>query len=439
MNKNYLAYLLCFLISSFAIAQKIDTQKLDLYFKSLEDSNKFMGSVAISQNGKIIYTKTIGYADVENNIKANENSKYRIGSISKTFTSVLVLKAVENKKLDLNQTIEKFFPTISNADKVTIKHLLNHRSGIHDFTDDDDFLTWNTEAKTEKEMVEIITKGGSEFEPDAQAEYSNSNYVLLSYILEKIYKKPYSELLTTYITKPIGLKNTYLGGKINSKNNEVKSYRFTDKWQAELETDISIPLGSGGIVSTPTDLVKFSDALFGGKLLKAESLELMKTINEGHGLGLAQTPFYENIGYGHRGGIDKFTATFSYFYDGKISFALTSNGTNYNNNEVPVVVLSAVYNKSFDIPEFKTYAVNSEDLDQYLGTYSSNKISIKITVSKDNKTLIAQAAGQSAYLLEATEKDKFKYYRGGITLEFNPIEKIMVLKQGGGEFVFTKG
>ena len=83
MIKNYLACLFGFFVSSFVLAQEIDTRKLDLYFKSLEDNNKFMGSVAISQNGKIVYTKTIGLAAVENNLKANENSKYRIGSISK--------------------------------------------------------------------------------------------------------------------------------------------------------------------------------------------------------------------------------------------------------------------------------------------------------------------------------------------------------------------
>lgn len=438
MIKNYLACLFGFFVSSFVLAQEIDTRKLDLYFKSLEDNNKFMGSVAISQNGKIVYTKTIGLAAVENNLKANENSKYRIGSISKTFTAVLILKAVENKKLALDQTIEKFFPTLANANRITIKQLLGHRSGIHDFTDDEDYEIWNTKARTEKEMVAVITKGGSDFVPDTEAAYSNSNYVLLTYILEKTFKKPYAELLTSNITKPLGLTNTYLGGKINTAKNECRSYRFEAGWQAEPETDISIPLGAGGIVSTPTDLVKFSNALFGGKLLKAENLELMKMVKDNYGLGLFKIPFYENISYGHRGGIDKFTAVFSHSSEGNIAIALISNGSNYNNNEIPLAILSAVYNKPFELPEFKTYAVRSEDLNQYLGTYASSQIPVKITISKDNKTLIAQPGEQSPYPLEATEKDTFKYYKTGITLEFNPAENTVILKQGGKEFVFTK-
>lgn len=88
-------------------AQQFDKAKLDAYFDKLEQNDKFMGSIAVSRNGEIIYTRSVGYTDVENKLKANENSKYRIGSISKTFTTVLVMKAVEQKKLELNQTIDK--------------------------------------------------------------------------------------------------------------------------------------------------------------------------------------------------------------------------------------------------------------------------------------------------------------------------------------------
>ncbi len=438
MKRNFFVIVIIGLLSQIGFAQDFDRAKLDNYFGVLETSNKFMGSVAVSQNGKIIYTRSIGFSEVENNTKANENSKYRIGSISKTFTSVLVFKAVEEKKLSLSQTIDKYFPTIKNADKITVSHLLYHRSGIHNFTNDEDYLTWNTKAKTEKEMVEIITKAGSDFEPGSKAEYSNSNYVLLTYILEKSFKKSYADLLTEHITQPIGLKNTYLGRTINPKNNECNSYHFIENWKLEPETDISVPLGAGGIVSTPSDLVKFSDALFSGKLIKKESLEQMKTTNENYGAGLFQIPFYNNTGFGHTGGIDGFTSMFSNFSDGNISYALTSNGTNFNNNDISIAVLSAVYGKPYDIPEFKTFDVSSEDLDRYLGVYSSSQIPLKITVTKDNRTLIAQATGQSAFPLEATEKDKFKFDQAGIVLEFNPAEKTMILQQGGGQFTFTK-
>lgn len=434
MKSKFILILAFGLLSRFGVAQDFDKTKLDAYFDALETNNKFMGSVAVSKEGKIIYSKAIGFADIENKIKADENSKYRIGSITKTFTAVLIFKAVEEGKLELDQTIDVFFPDLENADQITISHLLYHRSGIHNFTDDEEYMTYNTVAKSEKEMLEIITKAGSDFEPDSKVEYSNSNYVLLTYILEKSFQKPYASLLTEYITKPLELTSTYLDDSGNNDDKESKSYRFEGDWKIEPVTDVSIPLGAGGIVSTPSDLVKFSDALFGGKLIAKESLEQMKTVKENFGIGLFPIPFYENQGYGHTGGIDGFTSVFSNFSDATISYALTSNGTNFQNNAISIAVLSAVFDKPYEIPTFTFYEVKSEDLDSYVGVYSSPEFPLKITISKDGETLTAQATGQMAFPLEASEKDKFKFDQAGIVLEFNPSENSMIFKQGGGQF-----
>lgn len=438
MKKTILITVLLLTLCQIGFAQTNYTAKLDNYFNALEENDKFMGSLAISQNGKIIYTKSIGFANVEKNTKATKNSKYRIGSISKSFTAVLVLKATEEKKLDLTQTIYKWFPTIKNADKISIKQLLSHRSGIHNFTDDNEYLTWNTQPKTEKEMLEIIAKGGSDFEPDSKAEYSNSNFVLLTYILETTFSKSYSDLLQKYIAKPLDLTNTYVFGKINTNNNECKSYNFTGAWKAVTETDFTIPLGAGAIISTPSDLTKFADALFGGKLLKPESLEIMKSVIDGYGIGLFQMPFHDKIGYGHRGGIDGFSSVYSHFADDKISYALITNGTKLNMDDISNTVLSAIYGKPYDIPVFTTYNLTSEDFNKYLGVYASKEIPFKITFTKDGNTLIAQGTGQPAFSLEATEKDKFKFDQAGAKFEFNPIDKTMILFQGGGQIKFTK-
>src|SRR5690606_9297305 len=129
-------------------------------------------------------------------------------------------------------------------------------------------------------------------------------FILLTFILEKTFSKSYSDLLQEFIVKPLGLTNTYVFGKINPLNNECKSYSFAGTWKVETETDFTIPLGAGAIISTPTDLTKFADALFNRKLLTNESLEIMKTIKDGYGIGLFQIPFYNSVGYGHTGGID---------------------------------------------------------------------------------------------------------------------------------------
>ena len=242
MTKKISIALLFGLLFGTTFAQNLNKAKLDSLFQILETKDKFMGSIAVAENGKLLYTKSIGKDDIESNKLSTIATKYRIGSISKMFTSCLIFKAVEENKLSLNQTIDIYFPTVENAKKITIGNLLNHRSGIHNFTNDKEYLNYNTQPKSEKEMVEIIAKGKSDFEPDSKGDYSNSNYVLLSYILEKTYKKPYKEILNSKIIKPLGLKNTYFGGKTNFQNNECHSYHYDTKWKKETDTDLSVPM-----------------------------------------------------------------------------------------------------------------------------------------------------------------------------------------------------
>ncbi|MDI6051053.1 serine hydrolase domain-containing protein [Flavobacterium sp. XS2P24] len=438
MAKKILITMLFSLLFGTGYSQKMNVAKLDSLFQILEAKDKFMGSIAVSQNGTLIYSKSIGKVDIETNKKATNLSKYRIGSISKMFTSALIFKAVEEKKIVLNQTIEIYFPTIENATKITIGNLLNHRSGIHNFTNNPDYLKYNTEPKSEEQMVEIIAKGKSDFEPNSKADYSNSNYVLLSYILQKAYKKPYAAILKDKITKPLGLKNTYVGDKISIQNNESNSYKFSEKWIKETETDMSIPMGAGSIVSNPTDLTIFIDHLFANKIINESSLKQMITLQDNYGMGIFQIPFYDKKGFGHTGGIDEFRSVLYYFTEDKIAVALTSNGKTYDNNDIIIVALSSYFNKPFVISTFKNFELKTEDLDPYLGEYSDAGFPMKITITKDNLKLFAQATGQSAFPLEATEKDKFEFLAAGIQLEFKPNEKQMIIKQGGGAFKLTK-
>ena len=438
MNKNLLTTLIFGFIYSFCFAQTPNRASLDSFFQSLDTNNRFTGSIAISKNDTIIYTKNIGKADVSANKNATDETKYRIGSISKMFTSSLIFKAIEEKKIILNQTIDKYFPGIFNAKKITIGNLLNHRSGIHNFTNDSIYSTYFTKPKSESELTSIILNNKSDFEPGSKAEYSNSNYVLLSFILERIYKKTYSTLLMEKIVIPLQLKNTHVGNKINTVENEAHSYSYTDKWNVEPETDMSIPMGAGAIISTPTDLIKFITKLFQGKIISFASLEQMKTLQDNYGMGMFQVPFYKKIGYGHTGGIDAFQSVLYYFQIDKVAIAITGNGQSYSNNDIVIAGLSWCFNMPFTIPDFKNSTFKPEDLSLYLGEYASADIPLKIIITAKNTILYAQATGQSTFALNATEKDKFEFKQAGIVVEFNTNKKQMILKQGGGRYTFTK-
>lgn len=418
-------------------SQDLDTLKLNSYFEVLNNANKIMGSVAVAKKNKLIYHYTIGYSDIQNQIKADASTTYGIGSISKSFTATLIMKAMEESKIKLNDKLSKFFPSIKNSEAISIEHLLRHRSGIPNFTDDPSYFDWNEKEKTKQEMLEFIAQSGSDFPPDSISQYSNSNYVLLSYILEELYHLSYAEILEAKIIEPLNLKETYFGNQTNPMQNESKSYQFMGHWDLSEKTHPSVSMGAGGIFSTPTDIVKFSYGLFSGKILSSESLKKMTIIEEGYGLGLFPVPFYDKIGYAHSGGIDGFRSFFAFFPSDSISFAFLSNGNNYTVNDISIAVLSAVYAVAYEIPKFIDYSVDPIKLQEYVGYYFSEQIPLEISLTLEDGQLFAQATGQSKFPLVAKAENIFVYEAAGLEMHFDPKEKSFILKQVGQEYTFS--
>ncbi len=436
-SRSFISFLfVLFSATSFAQEQKFLT--LDSLFQILDVNNRFMGSLSISENGKVTYSKTIGKADLASGKSSDKLTKYRIGSISKMFTACLIFQAIEENKLSLTQNINRFFPKITSAKEISIGNLLNHRSGIHNFTNDTSYFNYYTASKSQKEMLEIIQASGSDFKSNSKAEYSNSNYILLSFILEKIYNKSYEELLDIKIIQPQGLKNTYFGKKLELAKNECASYRFSGKWELEKETNSSVSLGAGGIVSTTEDLLFFISNLFAGKIINTASLEQMTKLEDGYGMGIFPVPFYDKKGFGHTGGIDGFSSFLYIFPEEKISIALTSNGSRFNNNDIAIAALSDCFDKPFTLPSFYAVELTSADLDKYLGSYANPEIPIKISITKDFLSLIAQATGQPSFTLELIGKDSFEFSPAGVEIQFIPQKNLLILKQGGGEFSFKR-
>jgi len=203
--------------------------KVIAFAKSQKD---FMGNVAIMAHGNLIYQRAIGLDSIEKQKLSTVNSRYRIGSVSKTYTAVLILLAVEEGKLSLDDTLEKYYPMIHNASKIKIRDLLQHSSGIPSYTKDKDFFRYYTKAHTRQEMLDKFSLYHSDFSPQSKSEYSNTNYYLLGLILESIYQQPYSELISDKIVKPLKLFNTYEGRQMEITNNESLPYHYSDKgWE----------------------------------------------------------------------------------------------------------------------------------------------------------------------------------------------------------------
>ncbi|MCL2065425.1 MAG: beta-lactamase family protein [Candidatus Cloacimonetes bacterium] len=409
-------------VSSIVPIDTIDTAKLDSYFDTLFENNRFMGSIAISHNNELLYTKSVGFLNADRDIKANIDTKYRIGSVTKTFTAVLVLKAVEENKLNLQQTIEVFFPEITNAEKITIENLLRHRSGIPDLHSEEE--NWVSRYYTEQELVSLIASRGSDFEPDSKFYYSNPNHILLGFILQRLYEKTYAEILDEKIVKPLELKNTYVGNNIiNILDNEADSFNWFGI-PSKSEEDMSILIGTGSITSTPVDLTIFGNALFNGKLISSESLNEMRE----KGMSLGRGSFNDNLFHGHHGAIGGFYTSFCYFPEKNIAIVWTSNDINFSSSDIDDILRSAVFDIPYDIPDFEQLA---SEFEKCVGVYLNEEYGLTMNVSIENYQLFITGSGIPFQLpLQSAGKDKFDFSVAFIAVQFNISENTMILKQG---------
>jgi CubicO group peptidase (beta-lactamase class C family) len=403
-----------------------------------------MGSLTIAKDGNVLYTRAIGYGQINGAEKKplTAANRFRIASITKMFTAAMILLLVEEGKLKLTDTLDKFFPQIPNARKITIVQILSHRSGIPNVRRDQNSQgNVNTTPITKDEMLALIVKATPDFEPDSKQSYSNSGYFLLGLIIEKLTGKSYEEALKERITSKIGLKDTYTAtGNIDVNKNESLTYiHFGGDWRQVRETHPSILFGGGQIVSTPNDLAKFIQALFDGKIVSKESLDQMKTMRDGEGLGMEPHTFAGKAFYGHAGGGDNYGAWLTYQPEEKLAVAYTTNAKIYPVANIVRGVIDIYYSKPFTIPALESLAVSPEVLDKYVGVYSSPEAPMKWTITRDGGTLFFQPPGaQSAVPLEATAEDKFQI-EGAAVFEFDAAKNQMIIKRRGGqERVLTK-
>ena len=422
-----------------------DQQKLNNYLTTLEESNKFMGSVAILEDDNVLFRNAYGMASEEQ--PADANTIYRIGSITKTYTSTMLMQLVEQGEISLSDPLSDYFPEIPNADSITIENLLHHRSGLVSVTNKDEYMDYYTDGATRQEMIDRMIEYGTNFEPGEKMEYSNSGYLLLGYIIEEVTGINYAEALQNMIIEALGLEKTYYGMDISSDRGEAQSFSYNENgWEVSPETDMSVPHGAGAIVSTPTEVGLFLNALFDRELVTAESLQKMKNLKDGYGLGIFRIPFNERFAWGHNGGIDGFQSTSGHFPDEDLTFVLLGNGVNYSLNDIAIGTLGILFNNDFEIPDFSNepepVELSESDIQAFTGYYTSDDIPLEVEVFIEEGVLKAKATGQGAFPLSAFEGGVMKFDPAGITMIFNSLidgnYEGFELQQGGQAYQFTQ-
>ena len=407
------------------------SERVDKYFA--ENPDKFMGSIEIQENGKTVYQKSLGYADIENKIAVNADTKFRIGSITKTFMSVLVLKAAQEGKLSLSDPLSKYFPEaqIPNAEQITVDMLLYHRSGLRDVVNDkfDEFVTYYTKPQTRAQMIERIAKAGTNFAPDSTFRYCNSGFILLTYIIEDVCGKSYGELMKEQIIKPLQLSHTGVcTTPINSNDGFAQSFSLSGERLEEF--DPSAVLGAGAMYSTPGDLLKFFNALTSGYFGNG-IFEQMKDFKDNWGRGLFPMDYGDYKGFGHTGGIHGFAAVMIKINDKTIVFCSNNSFTDATN------LMNAILGIAPE-PKPQYITLPAEQLKKCEGKYTCEQLKMDIEITSTGSQLAAQATGQPSFPLDAISETEFEFKAAGVKMVFDLAKHTFTLHQHGGEFIFKK-
>ena len=377
---------------------KEKAKKIDLIINKYHDYNLFNGSVLVVQNGEIILQKNYGKADMSWNIEATSDTKFRIGSITKQFTAMLIMQLKKEGKIKLDDKIADYLPWFSKniGNKITIHQLLTHTSGIPNYTDFPEFKTKMVfENLSGKEFAVKYFKDNLGFEPGTKQNYCNTGYYLLGLIIEEITGKPYEEVLKEKIFDVIGMKNTGIENPKDIISNFAQGYDFDyDGYQKADYINIKTSVFSaGGMYSTANDMRKWDDALYTNILLNDENKKIYFTPNLGnYAYGLVVQKHKNFLGSGrdittmaHSGGINGFSCNIARIPEDKIYVILLDNTrAGKRGGQLEAIIddiFGVLYNAKVDVPKpliiFEVYRkMKSESVEKgiaYLKDLKKNK------------------------------------------------------------------
>ncbi len=384
--------------------------------------NTFMGSVLVAKDGEVLLSKGYGYANLEWKVANTPETKFRLGSITKQFTAACILLMEERGKLSVDDPVKKYLNDAPAAwDKVTIAELLSHTSGIPSFTDFPEYRSTEAQPTTPEALVARFRDKPLEFAPGTKWHYSNSGYVLLGYLLEKISGQTYQDFVEQNIFKKLDMRNSGYDSATQIIPNRASGYTPGEKGIENTGyIDMSIPFSAGALYSTTGDLLKWEQGLFGGKLLSPNSLTKMTIAykeNYGFGLQISQADGHKVIEHG--GGIEGFNTHMRFYPDDKTVVIVLANLNGTAADEIATRLGTVSQGGKVVLQsERKEIAVPRAKLDEYVGVYPFDA-DYKIEISVAGNQLMSQLTGQPKAPLFAEATDDFFFKVADAQITFN--------------------
>ncbi len=392
--------------------------EIDARLAELTKTHPVAVTALVSRDGKIIYEKAVGLADLEHHIAATPATKFRIGSITKQFTAAAILRLAEDGKLALDDPLARFFPDFPGAEKITVRQLLTHTSGLHSYTDKPGFLQSVTTPIAPEKLLASLRDDPPDFAPGAGWRYCNSGYFLLGEIVAKISGKPLADYLREEFFEPIGMKDTGTFRNDKPPADAALGYSLADgKLTRALDWDMTWAGGAGALYSTVRDLQLWNEAVFNRHVLSDASLKAALTpvtlppgaqgMRYGFGWAMGELRGLQIID--HSGGLNGFQSYLVRYPAQKVTIAVLANAEAAPPGLVPATLAHEIAEKflAADLPPAPTVdpKADPKTFATYAGEYDYGTAIMTISVDTDH--LFAQLAGQPRFEIFPSAPDHF--------------------------------
>ena len=403
-------------------------------------------AILVARQGQIIYQKAFGSADLELNVPLTPEMVFKLASVTKQFTAVAILQLVEQGKIYLQDSLQKFIPDFpSKGYTITIENLLTHTSGIRDYMQinyqTQNMERWDFEPK---QLIDSFKNYPLQFEPGTKFSYSNSGYYLLGYIIEKVSQKSYQSYVRDNILTPLALTHTYFDSdgiiiprRVNGYRKDKTDFRNADFWSP------TIAYSAGELLSTTEDLYKWFKGLLAYKILKKETLEKALTpftLKNGSVTTYGYGWYIQNLSnvrsIEHSGKMNGFTCNEIYYPQQDVFIAALFNCENALKDEISKDISEIVLGQSLQTG----IKISDDILNSYIGTYSlATDPNRTLVILKENNHLIAKVSKQKTFelLFQTTTKFQLNGVRdmtGEFIQENGAITKILVTQNGQFEW-----
>ena len=405
----------CFLLAATCLAQtapadKQIVTKTDEYMNALARLNRFNGVFLVARDGKMLVSRSYGMANFEDSVPNTQQTRFPIASMTKTFTATAIMMLQERSKLSVRDLICKHLADCPPAwQQITVHHLLTHTSGIPDYTDSPDWLQTRGRLAPYTATIDRFKDKPLEFQPGEKYKYSNSGYVLLGYIIERVSGQTYEGFLRNNIFAPLKMLNTgYDDAKAIIPHRALGYSREGIHIIRAPYMHVPISKSAGGLYSTVDDLLLWDKALYTDILLSPKSLEAMFTVFKGdYGYGWHVDQQFKHRRVFHTGIILGFKTSIDRYIDDRVSVIILSNSDDTFINAAVRDLAAIAFGEQYTLPkERPSVAIDSKIYDAYVGQYELGSDLI-LTVSKAGNKLMGEADGRMFELLPETE---FKFF-----------------------------